>query len=79
MMVINTSYSMLGIYNLRMMLFYFLATCLCNFSITIDVNECLDKNGNCSHHCINTEGSYYCECPVGSNLQPNGHKCEGEW
>ena len=47
--------------------------------IAIDVNECLDKNRNCSHYCINTEGSYYCECPVGYNLQPNEHECEGEW
>ena len=28
----------------------------------IDVNECLVNNGGCHQRCINTEGSYYCEC-----------------
>ena len=43
-----------------------------------DVDECLDNNGNCSHKCVNTEGSYYCECPAGYILQPNNRICEGE-
>ena len=44
-----------------------------------DINECLDNNCTCSHHCINTEGSYHCECPPGYILQPNKHDCEGEY
>ena len=44
-----------------------------------DVDECLDNNGNCSHDCVNTEGSYYCKCPAGYILQPNYHVCEGKW
>ena len=46
--------------------------------IITDIDECLDSNGNCSHDCINIEGSYYCECPAGYNLQSNKHDCEGE-
>ena len=46
--------------------------------IITDIDECLNNNGNCSHDCINIEGSYYCECPVGYNLQANKHDCEGE-
>lgn len=45
----------------------------------IDVNECLDNNGMCSHDCVNTEGSYYCECPTGYILGPNSHDCQGEY
>ena len=43
-----------------------------------DVDECLDNNGNCSHDCVNTNGSYHCECPVGYILQSNKRNCEGE-
>ena len=46
--------------------------------IITDFDECLGNNGNCSHDCVNIEGSYYCECPVGYNLQTNKHDCEGE-
>ena len=46
--------------------------------IITDVDECLDNNGSCSHDCINTEGSYYCECPAGYTLQPNKRNCEGK-
>ena len=48
------------------------------FIIITDVDECLDNNGTCSHDCVNTEGSYYCECPPGYILQSNQHDCEGE-
>ena len=49
------------------------------YVIITDVNECLDNNGNCSHDCVNTVGSYYCKCPAGYNLQPNKHECKGEF
>ena len=28
-----------------------------------DADECSVSNGGCSHSCVNTEGSYKCECP----------------
>ena len=43
-----------------------------------DIDECLNNNGGCSHDCINTVGSYNCECPTGHDLRPNNHDCEGE-
>ena len=43
----------------------------------LDINECLSNNSGCSHDCINTVGSYDCECPVGYVLLPNNHDCEG--
>ena len=49
------------------------------FFLLLDVNECLDNKGNCSDNCINTPGSYHCECPTGYILQPNKRDCEGEY
>ena len=48
--------------------------------IITDVNECLNDNGMCSHTCVNTPGSYHCECPADYTLQPDNHNCtEGEY
>ncbi|XP_059690283.1 fibrillin-2 isoform X2 [Gavia stellata] len=41
-----------------------------------DVNECLEGPGICSNgHCINTDGSFRCECPMGYNLDYTGVHC----
>ena len=34
----------------------------------LDIDECNVLNGGCSHYCNNTDGSYYCSCPVGYEL-----------
>ena len=45
-----------------------------------ETNECLDNNGMCSHTCVNTPGSYHCECPTDYVLEPNLRTCkEGEY
>ena len=44
----------------------------------LDINECVNNNGTCSHMCVNTEGSYHCVCPHGYHLQADNHNCEGE-
>ena len=36
--------------------------------LTIDINECEENNGGCSNVCINTQGSYNCQCPQGYQL-----------
>ncbi|XP_078659383.1 integrin beta-like protein C [Branchiostoma floridae x Branchiostoma belcheri] len=44
---------------------------------THDVDECRDNNGNCSHACVNTVGSYHCACPAGMFLSLEDNKeCE---
>ena len=42
-----------------------------------DINECLDNNGGCEHTCLNTAGSYKCECMDGYKLHKNKRTCEG--
>ena len=40
-----------------------------------DVNECDTSNGNCNQTCINTEGSYNCNCSDGYVIASNGYDC----
>ena len=41
-----------------------------------DIDECLGAN-DCQQICINTAGSYYCECNDGFILDSNEHSCKG--
>ncbi|XP_041425732.1 collagen and calcium-binding EGF domain-containing protein 1 [Xenopus laevis] len=42
----------------------------------LDIDECASKNETvCSHICINTPGSYRCECPEGYSLEEDGKTC----
>ena len=43
----------------------------------IDVNECLSNNGGCSQRCINTLGTFRCECTPGYSLSSDGRSCHG--
>lgn len=55
--------------------------CVCQrfFLLSADTNECLDNPGVCQNGiCINTDGSFRCECPFGYNLDYTGVKCVGE-
>lgn len=47
------------------------------FSSSADINECLDSNGNCEDVCINTEGSFMCQCLNGRVLATDNRTCEG--
>ena len=47
--------------------------------ISSDVDECqnITLNGNCDDICINTEGSFVCECLNGRLLAADNLTCEG--
>ncbi|XP_022101273.1 fibrillin-1-like [Acanthaster planci] len=57
--------------------------CQCNTgyhgrTCSYDINECMRKSKaypQCDHICINTVGSYRCECHSGYALDADGHSC----
>ena len=43
-----------------------------------DVDECDESpNGGCDHNCTNTNGSYYCSCHDGYDLDSDAANCIG--
>ena len=44
-----------------------------------DSNECATSNGGCTHTCVNSVGSYRCECNSGYQLDSVDRRtCVGE-
>ena len=50
---------------------------ICHLYTHSDINECLSNNGGCHHNCHNSDGSYFCFCNNGYQLNGDGHTCEG--
>ena len=45
-----------------------------------DVNECVSPgNNDCEQTCVNTNGSYSCDCVIGYVLNADGHACDGRF
>lgn len=50
--------------------------CLNSYQQTVsDINECEEKP--CAHTCMNTNGSFICDCNVGYSLSADGVNCTG--
>ena len=47
-------------------------------NITLDINECDIDDGGCDHNCINTQGSYQCQCRDGFYFAGNETTCTGD-
>ena len=43
-----------------------------------DINECSEGTSGCDHNCTNTDGSYYCTCMDGYELESDNHTCTGD-
>lgn len=49
-------------------------------TLLTDINECgLSGQGGCQQFCINTQGSFTCDCGPGFALSPNGQNCLGKY
>lgn len=46
------------------------------FCASSDKDECSKENGGCQHECVNTFGSYSCQCRSGFVLHENKHDCK---
>ena len=47
------------------------------YSFLLDINECQTLNGGCSQWCVDTVGSYECQCDVGQVLGADQRSCAG--
>ena len=55
-----------------------LYVCVCVYVLSpTDRDECVLSH-SCMHGCVNTDGSYYCECNQGYRLASNNHSCVGK-
>ena len=55
---------------------YCLISCLS--VMIVDINECLLDTNGCDQGCINTPGSFLCNCFEGYVLNEDGYACDGE-
>ena len=44
-----------------------------------DIDECLEEADSCRHICVNTNGSYTCQCLQGFRLERDGFSCIGNF
>jgi hypothetical protein len=48
------------------------------FNLISDINECDSRPGLCrGGKCVNTAGSFRCDCPPGHELAPDKQSCKG--
>ncbi|KAK6039302.1 calcium binding EGF domain protein, partial [Cooperia oncophora] len=45
-------------------------------SFVRELDECASGTKLCEQRCVNTVGSYRCDCHVGYSLRPDGRTCE---
>ena len=62
--------------SVNMIIQFRLLVCTWNFHSS-DINECDSENGDCEHICHNTEGSFYCTCHSGYQLNSDERTCTG--
>ena len=45
--------------------------------VIIDINECSERFSSCNQWCVNTIGSYDCDCYTGFDLKSDNKTCLG--
>ena len=45
-------------------------------SVFSDINECSEDSNNCEQICVDTEGSFTCDCIAGFTLNPDNSTCK---
>jgi len=45
--------------------------------VNLDTNECSTVTHGCEQKCVNTDGSYHCECQSGYELRRDKRTCKG--
>ena len=53
-------------------------TCLCIYFINVDIDECARNISGCNQNCTNTNGSYFCSCYFGYEIQNDNKTCVGK-
>ena len=53
------------------------AHCFITLHCVADIDECATGNGGCGTKCVNTAGSFRCECDPGYILNSDGSTCSG--
>ena len=55
-----------------------LTKCIClNSLLRLDLDECGARSHDCQQVCVNTEGSFRCECHSGFMLNRDRKSCQG--
>jgi len=49
----------------------------CDGMNDVDIDECLNDNGECQHLCENSPGSHTCRCLPGYVMNDDGTTCNG--
>ena len=44
----------------------------------VDIDECVLSTDGCGQSCVNTPGSFMCNCSEGYVLNEDGYTCDGE-
>ena len=47
-------------------------------ALLLDINECMRSESLCDQLCMNTDGSYYCDCTHGYVLNSSNAMCDSK-
>ena len=47
-----------------------------NVDECVNIDECATDNGGCTDGCVDTPGSFECQCPSGAHLLADNRTCQ---